>query len=336
MNRKRFLCISLAAVISLSSLSGCSTNDGSYEDLIKQLQDSYQNQDYELFAKVFVTEGMFDYFENDKDMDRDDVMDEIEDRLDIEINRWTSFCGDDLEITIEVKEASKIKHEISDLEELYSDEYNENINIKEAYELECSIVIEGDRDIAKEKTEYIAVNIDGQGWKIVGSALSEEKIESADQTAASIRKTITYTISAMETKGCTLKGSGTFVITDITNSDGASAVFTFGTVMDSEDNSTPLATLGKKVTGDSWSLDDMKDAFKTDLEKDLREIQAGTAIIVIKNGVCTQVAYSSGDIISITEVTPHTFAESGKDGVINGDFVGTNPKVTKDGYTEEY
>ena len=52
-------------------------------------------------------------------------------------------------------------------------------------------------------------------------------ITSADQTAASIRKTITNTISSMETKGCTLKGTGTVAITSITNDDGATAVFRF-------------------------------------------------------------------------------------------------------------
>ena len=54
-------------------------------------------------------------------------------------------------------------------------------------------------------------------------------ITSADQTAASIRKTVTNTISSMETKGCTLKGSGVVYITGIANTDGASATFTIST-----------------------------------------------------------------------------------------------------------
>lgn len=169
-------------------------------------------------------------------------------------------------------------------------------------------------------------------------------ITSADQTAASIRKTITNTISSMETKGCTLKGTGTVAISEITNSDGASAVFTFAAAAGGEEAAEGGVTVsGKKATGGNWSMDDMKAAWKAALEKDLKEIKAGTAIIVITNGVCTQVAYSSASLITMSEgalmdagVTPAMFAATGNDdGIIGGDIVGTNPKVTKDGVTAD-
>lgn len=161
-------------------------------------------------------------------------------------------------------------------------------------------------------------------------------ITSADQTAASIRKTITNTISSMETKGCTLKGSGTIPIHSISNSDGASAVFSFTAAAGGSDDATTVSVSGKKSTGDNWTMADMQAAWKEALEKDLKEIKAGTAIIVIKNGVCTQVAYSSADITSQTEITPEIFAADGNDdGIINGDIVGTNPKITKDGASSD-
>lgn len=161
-------------------------------------------------------------------------------------------------------------------------------------------------------------------------------ITSADQTAASIRKTITSTISSMGTKGCTLKGTGLVMIYNIANTDGASATFSFTQSSGGADaNANALAVNGKKSNGATWSLDDMKAAWKEALEKDLKEIKAGTAVISIKNGVCAQVAYSSADITSrTTEVTPSEFAASGnEDGVINGNIIGTNPKVTKDAAT---
>ncbi len=172
-------------------------------------------------------------------------------------------------------------------------------------------------------------------------------ITSADQTAASIRKTVTNTISSMETKGCTLKGYGTVLIYDISNSGGANAQFSFtapaGGSAEAAATTVPiksgsngsnaaLSVSGKKAAGGNWAGSDMIAAWKEALEKDLKECKAGSAIIVIKNGVCTQVAYSAADITGQTEITPDIFAASGNDeGVIGGDIVGTNPKVTKDG-----
>ena len=176
-------------------------------------------------------------------------------------------------------------------------------------------------------------------------------ITSADQTAASIRKTITNTISSMETKGCTLKGSGTVLISQIANTDGATAKFTidnadaptadgadFTTMADS---GSDLKVSGKKATGDNWTAKEMANAWRDALANDLKECKAGTAIIVIKNGVCTQVAYSAADLNTMTldtttagivQITPATFkADGNDDGVNGGDIVGTNPKVTKDG-----
>lgn len=161
-------------------------------------------------------------------------------------------------------------------------------------------------------------------------------ITSADQTAASIRKTVTNTISSMETKGCTLKGTGLVKIYSISNTDGASAQFSFTAAPGGADaNANALTVGGKKSNGTPWNMTDMQNAWKEALEKDLKEIKAGTAIISIKNGVCAQVAYSSADITSrTTEIAPADFAAANcEDGVINGDIIGTNPKVTKDAAT---
>lgn len=151
-------------------------------------------------------------------------------------------------------------------------------------------------------------------------------ITSADQTAASIRKTVANTISSMETKGCTLKGDGKWDV-DIANADGSNPTFT----VDSDTAST-LDVSGKKSNGAEWQPNDMCESIANALKNDLKEIKAGSAIIVIKNGVCAQVAYSSSDSVKdFDEIKPANFAADGcEDGVINGDIIGTNPKVTKD------
>ncbi len=155
-------------------------------------------------------------------------------------------------------------------------------------------------------------------------------ITSADQTAASIRKTVANTISSMETKGCTLKGDGKWDV-DIANADGSNPTFTVGGVASDSADAT-LAVSGKKSNGTEWLTDDMCKSIANALKNDLKEIKAGSAIIVIKNGVCAQVAYSSSDsVTSFDEIKPENFAADGnEDGVIDGDIIGTNPKVTKD------
>ena len=156
-------------------------------------------------------------------------------------------------------------------------------------------------------------------------------ITSADQTAASIRKTVANTISSMETKGCTLKGDGKWNV-DIANADGSNPTFTVGSVASDSDTASTLDVSGKKSNGAEWQPNDMCKSIANALKNDLKEIKAGSAIIVIKNGVCAQVAYSSSDSVKdFDEIKPANFAADGcEDGVINGDIIGTNPKVTKD------
>ncbi len=156
-------------------------------------------------------------------------------------------------------------------------------------------------------------------------------ITSADQTAASIRNTVANTISSMETKGCTLKGDGKWDV-DIANADGSNPTFTVGGVASDSADAATLDVSGKKSNGDAWSTDDMCKSIANALKNDLKEIKAGSAIIVVKNGVCAQVAYSSSDsVTSFDEIKPENFAADGnEDGVIDGDIIGTNPKVTKD------
>ena len=152
-------------------------------------------------------------------------------------------------------------------------------------------------------------------------------ITSADQTAASIRKTVANTISSMETKGCTLSGAGTWYVS-IANASGSDPTFTLSRTAPS-DTAKQLKVSGKKANGTNWTLEDMQKAIQDALKNDLKEVKAGTAIIVIDNGVCVQAAYSSATI-KAAKISAGSFAKNG-DGVDDdGNIIGTNPKVTKD------
>lgn len=156
-------------------------------------------------------------------------------------------------------------------------------------------------------------------------------VTSADQTAASIRKTVANTLSSLETKGCSVSGATTWGVT-ITNT-GSDPTFVVAGQSSGEGTST-LSVQGKKAGGtDDWDEDDVTLAIAKALKNDLREIKSGYAIIVISNGVCSQAAYSSADISSYDVIEDSDFASDGElgdsAGELKGVIVGTNPKVTK-------
>lgn len=164
------------------------------------------------------------------------------------------------------------------------------------------------------------------------------KITSADNTAASIRKNIINTNSDLETRGCVLKGDGIIIFTSIVQNGGAVSTFNISDTptQTQADVDKQISVSGKKSDSDEWELADVTAAWKESLEKNLREIQSGYGIIVIKNGVCAQVAYSTepfgdGDNdIPISEVTGTTFSGDNCDeGIYKGIIIGTNPKVAK-------
>ena len=164
-------------------------------------------------------------------------------------------------------------------------------------------------------------------------------ITSADQTAAAIRKNITNTMADMETKDCTLKGDGIIVFTSIVQNGGAVSTFNISDTptQTQSDVDKQLSLTGMQNDSDPWTLTDVTLSWKESLEKNLREINSGYGIIVIKNGACVQVAYSTvpfGDgegNIPISEITSDTFSADGCDeGIYNGIIVGTNPKVAKE------
>lgn len=153
-------------------------------------------------------------------------------------------------------------------------------------------------------------------------------ITSADQTAASIRKTVSNVIAQMETKGCTLKNDGYFSIS-VTNSTGSEPEFT----VTASASSGGIEEAGDAMTvSSSWEMSQMEAAIKDALENDLKEIKPGFALATIRNGVCVQAAYSAEDIFdsyTTVGIASSDFAEEG-DGMISGNIVGTNPKVSKD------
>ena len=163
-------------------------------------------------------------------------------------------------------------------------------------------------------------------------------ITSADQTAASIRKTVANALSSFETKGCTITGAGRFGV-KIENSTGSQSIFTLqknGMPSEGEgasDTNTNTNTNTNPLTVKGWDETKFTTELKATLEKDLKEIKTGFAVLFFDNGVCYQVAYAtdSTTISSLTAaVTSSSWTGSNNDeGVIGGVIVGTNPKVSK-------
>ena len=181
MKKIKLLCNLLAGTVAISSLSGCSKGISSYEKLMEQFQTSFNENDAELLSQVYLTEGMIAYAEKEEDMDNADIIDEFEDILDDEIDYWEDKCGDDITVTIEIKDAEKIDDEddIEDIIEDYDKQFDDKIEIKEAYKLECRLKYKGKDDSDKTTMEYTALNIKGQGWKLSALDLisNEEEYE---------------------------------------------------------------------------------------------------------------------------------------------------------------
>ena len=164
-------------------------------------------------------------------------------------------------------------------------------------------------------------------------------ITSADQTAASIRKTVANTLSSLETKGCTVSGNGK-LYAKITNSGGSSGSFDIAAgSCPSAPPTTTTSTSGLTVKGTNatnntaWTETNLIDSLESSLANDLKEIKPGFAVLFFNNGVCNQVAYATDrdTINGLTSVIQSTtWATAGNDeGTIGGVIVGTNPKVSK-------
>lgn len=146
-------------------------------------------------------------------------------------------------------------------------------------------------------------------------------VTSADQQAAAIRKTIANTISQLETKGGTTSGDGS--IQYEISKDASTGVVTF-----TASDQTGFACTGKNTTGgDDWDIIKWQTAVKDALEKDLTEAKPGYVYVTVTNGACSQVAYTAASGVVTATITSENFSDD--EGIIDGNVVGTNPKVYK-------
>lgn len=351
MNKTKLLCKILAVTLALSALSGCSKGISSYEKLIEQLQTAMNEQDPELLAQVYVTEGMFAYAEKEKDIDRDDALDELEDYIDDAYDEWERWYGDDIVITIDLKDAEKIEKEkdIKKLVKAYEKEFDEEIEIKEAYNLECKMKIKGEDDSEKITNEFTAINIKGQGWKIaIAGFVSASQVTSANSTAASIKNNVDTFLTDADTAGYGMKQGNNFsqfYITVETEDD-----VTVWTVSAASTPSSFKGPAGKwgvtagsaTVSTNKTTSDSAEQLLAIELSKLFPDLEEASFFVSCQGGKCVAVAYAmeTSDKIELGEDCPDIDASTGKwaegfewsddlDGVTKDDLiVGTAPQYT--------
>lgn len=353
MKKTELLCGLLTGAVALSSLSGCSKGISSYEKLVEQLQTAMNEQDPELLAQVYVTEGMFAYAEKEEDMDRDDALDELEDYIDDAYDEWERWYGDDIVITIDLKDAEEIEKEkdIKKIVKAYEKEFDEEIEIKEAYNLECKMKIKGEDDSEKITNEFTAINIKGQGWKIaIAGFISASQVTSANSTAASIKNNVDTFLTNADTAGYGMKYGNDiieqFYITVETEDDETVWTVTAGTPSNYK---TGHSTMSWGYEGKGTK--DTKKAGVTNAETLLAiefsqlfpEIEEASIYVACCGGRCIAVAYSpdTKDKLEVGEDCPEPNFDEGRgwlsgyeweddlDGITKDDLiVGTAPMYT--------
>ena len=352
MKKTKLLCGLLTGAVALSSLSGCSKGISSYEKLIEQLQTAMNEQDPELLAQVYVTEGMFAYAEKEEDMDRDDALDELEDYIDDAYDEWERWYGDDIVITIDLKDAEEIEKEkdIKKLVKAYEKEFDEEIEIKEAYNLECKMKIKGEDDSEKITNEFTAINIKGQGWKIaIAGFVSASQVTSANSTAASIKNNVDTFLTNADTAGYGMKmGSSIieqFYITVETEDDETVWTVTAGTPSNYKTGHSTISWgyEGKATRNTSKvGVTNAETLLAIELSNLFPELEEASFFVSCAGGKCVAVAYAmeTSDKIELGEDCPEIDTSTGKwaegfewsddlDGVTEDDLiVGTAPQYT--------
>lgn len=164
--------IALAAVVTLIVLLVVSVGGG-YRKPVEKFAEAVNEGDGEILAESVCTEKMLRYFRKEKDWDYEDVCDELEDMIDDRLESWERHHGDHVQLSVEFGDEYKLdEDEIEDIE----DEYRDNgyrVRIDKAYELECTVLIEGDEDGEKEEYDFIVIKVEDEGWKLYFKSVSE-------------------------------------------------------------------------------------------------------------------------------------------------------------------
>ena len=164
--------IALAAVVTLIVLLVVSVGGG-HRKPVEKFAEAVSECDGEMLAEAVCTEKMLRYFRKEKDWDYEDVCDELEDLIDDRLDSWERHHGDHVKLSVEFGDEYKLdEDEIEDIEDDYRDN-GYRVRSDKAYELECTVLIEGDEDGEREDYDFIVIKVEGEGWKLSMDSLGE-------------------------------------------------------------------------------------------------------------------------------------------------------------------
>ncbi len=150
------LIIILVIIVSLvSSIAG-----GGYKKPVSDFEKALNKTDGELLAECMYGDDMID------ELDKDDF-DKLSKSLEWLVELCEEEYGKNVKFTIKIDDKEKIsKSELKDLEEIYLDSYDLDVEISKGYELEGTLKVKGKDDKDEEDIELTVVKIKGEGWKI--------------------------------------------------------------------------------------------------------------------------------------------------------------------------
>ena len=108
----------------------------------------------------------WEYMEDENDMDMDDMMDSLEERLDDLKEYMEDEFGKNIKVTYEIRDEKELSEKkLEGIAEALEDTYDIDAkDVTAAYDLELKMTIKGSEDDDSDKTEMSVVKIDGKWY----------------------------------------------------------------------------------------------------------------------------------------------------------------------------
>ncbi len=160
----------LLLVIIISSIAGGSGYKAPLDDFVS----GFNKCNSKKVLNAVYTEDMLDDMADEEDVKLKELYDEMDEELEDVYDDMEDEFGKNTKMKIKVEDKKELSDKkIKEYEENYEDYYDADVEIKKAYELECTISIKGKDDDDEEEIDVVVVKIKGEGWKIYpGSILS--------------------------------------------------------------------------------------------------------------------------------------------------------------------
>lgn len=166
LSTKNIAIIAAAAVVVIIVLIVALTAGGGYKGAINNYIDVMIKGKVDKIEKLAPKE-YWEYYEDEYDMDIDDVEKEAEDMVDLIKDMLEDEYGDNVKVSYKITKEDKLtEKEISEIKEGVNDKYGiARKNVTEGYEVDLDMTVKGDDDEMTNETTVYVVKISG-GWYI--------------------------------------------------------------------------------------------------------------------------------------------------------------------------